>query len=637
MRRIVVMLVASFSALAATEASGEPVTYVSSLEEEVEVLARRLPRDLASTGASVTVIGPERLAERRDDFAAAAAAAAPGTYVAGGAPGTATSLFLRGAGSNQSVVLLDGVRVNDPTIGGQFNFFDLGLGNIERVEVLRGAASSLYGSDAAGGVVNFVTRTGRGAPRFAASAEGGSYGHYATSVSSTGAAGDFDWSFDGGRTRWGNDLPHSEFASNAVAGNAGYSPAEGTRVRVRGRFTDSRTEEPWDFPSGPQIPEDDNLDRTREQWLLAAGVAQDLPGGFVAAVDLSVFRTSSLLDNGPDAPGLPQELRSRSIAEVETATLTVRREAIEVAEWCALDLLGGGEAEDEDSENRVNSSFGPSPPVDRTVRNRAAFLLAEATLFADLVVSAGVRRDHSSFFGGETTGSGSVLWRLAGGTRLRANAGQAFRGPTPVEFDDPWVGNADLEPEESTAFDVGVEQEMLDGALLAGVTLFRLRTKDLIAYDGTSMRLENVKRARVRGIETEVVARPREDLSARVFVTLQDPEDLSAAPGEEDRLAGRPRWYGGAEVAWRRDPVTIALVADLSGDHPDHGTRDPGGHRRDRPGERVLLALRGSGEVADGVTLLARIENLLDDEWYPTEYSPAGLGIGVYVGVRVEF
>ena len=132
-------------------ADGEETPVASALQQEIVITAARMEQEMGRTGPTVSLVGRDEFEKRGVRIAAKGIAVVPGAYVnMGGPPGSPTSLFLRGAGSNQTIVYVDGVQANDPTIGGQFNFFDLTVDNVERIEVLRGSASTLYGSDAIG-------------------------------------------------------------------------------------------------------------------------------------------------------------------------------------------------------------------------------------------------------------------------------------------------------------------------------------------------------------------------------------------------------------------------------------------------------------------------------------------------------
>lgn len=602
---------------------------VATVAPEVVVTGTGLPRDEKSTGATVTVLTAGELDERQIERASEALRIVPGAFLSQGGPaGAPASLFLRGAGSNQTVVVVDGVQVNDPTIGGQFNFYDLGLANVERIEVLRGAASTFYGSDALGGVVNIVTRRGEGPLRHRLLLEGGSFGHVRGSLSAGADFGAFDFSAALTRDRWRNELPNQEYHATTFAGSVGFEPAEGTRIELRGRAFESMARDPWDFPFGAQIERDPNIRRDRRTGLAALTVRQDVGERVTVTLTGSIFDVESHLRNGPDSPGAPDELVSDSDAQVRTGRLSATVRLPEPGEWLASRVVLGGEYEDEISVNSSRSSFGAGPAIDRTVRDRAAFVLAETDWFDRVTLSGGLRRTRNSFFGWRTTASASALVRVdETGSIVRANYGEGFRAPTPVEFDDPYVGNADLGPEKSVSVDFGVEQSLLDGDVAFAATWFRLRGRDFIVYDPDTYRLENRAGIDVRGVEIDATVRPHPNVSVRGWLTVQDADDLP----------GRPERFGGADVTWRIDPVTLGLSVVASDDSPSTGKITPEGRHRDHPGRKLLLGLRAEWWPTDGLRLFARVENLLDDRYYDDEAAPDGRGRGFYAGFQLDF
>ncbi len=608
------------------------------LSREILVTATRIEREARETGATVSVVTREEFEARQARRAVEALRSVPGAYVsAGGPPGSPSSLFLRGAASNQAVVLVDGVKVNDPTLGGQFNFFDLGLLGVSRIEVLKGGASTLYGSEAIGGVVNVVGVRFRGRPRGRVRGEGGSHGHYLFEAAGGGTFGAFDLGGGVSRSRWRNDRPDNGFLRDTWVGRIGCRVSDGLYAWGTVRTIEARVQDPWDFPFGAQIPRDGNLRRRRNTTLGSLGLTHDVSEEFRWTVRGSILDVNSLLRNGPDRAGDPDELRSRAEAQVRTVTCTGTFSPGNLPGGVEVTVLLGFEYEDEISENRVASPFGESE-LDRTVRNRAAFVLAQAEIPERVTVSGGLRRDRNSFFGYETTASASLLCRAGSvGPRLRANYGEGFRAPEPIEFDDPFVGNPGLSPEASTSLDVGLSQDLLEGAVELAVTWFQLRTTDLIAYSPETFRLENFRKTRTRGVEGSVRVRPAEGWHLRAYATVQNPRDLSARAGEESRLPGRPRSFGGGEIGFEGGGLTALLTLDFSGDFPAAGRVTPDGRRRDHPGRKLLLALAASLALSERATLFARVENLLDDAWYDSDLAPDGLGRGFHLGLEVRF
>ena len=389
---------------------------------------------------------------------------------------------------------------------------------------------------------------------------------------------------------------------------------------------------------GARIEEDENIVRERATLITSARVTQDLSDLFSWSATASYFSVDSDLTDGPDKRGDPLELLSKSEADVITLTGTGTLHFEELTAWLGSRVLVGYEYESQRSQNEVLTAFGPSPPLDDTVRNNAVFGIVEFAMWERLFLSGGLRRDDNSFFGAETTASASAAYHLTETeTILRGNYGEGFRAPTPIEFADPFIGNPDLTPEQSRSFDLGVEQPLLDGALTLSATWFTLETRDMIAWSPTSGILENIDRARVRGWEFGLTAQASENVEVRAYWTVQDPRNRSAPKGADDRLPGRPKYFGGGEVRYVRPDWYAGFEVYASGDYPASGKISPDGDLRAHPGRKLLFALRGGWQASEVLRVTGRIENVFADEYYDVEASPDGLGFGAYLGVVLTF
>ena len=316
-------------------------------------------------------------------------------------------------------------------------------------------------------------------------------------------------------------------------------------------------------------------------------------------------------------------------------------------------MTAGGEAVHQDSRSRSRSpDFGA--PTSSTVvqedatRTESTFVLAELALpdagpLARPVVTAGVRHDDHSEAGGESSPhAGARADVAATGTTLRASYGEGFRAPKPSELFDPFVGAADLQAETSRSLDAGVRQPLLDGALVAEVTWFRLEVEDLIAFDAAATSpsrpfgaLRNLRRTRTEGTEWALAWDAGAGFTVRGAYTRQRPEDLET--GRD--LPNRSRSFGSLGVTWENGPLELGLHAVLAARSHDQGGEHVYPEPRERrvPGRLRLVDLTARWRANESLTLFARIENLLDDDHVAAPFAPAGPPLGAYVGAQWDF
>ena len=479
----------------------------------VVVTATSTPIALGRVPASVTVLDGATLRAEGLTHAADALRQVPGmAVVQSGSFGAPTSLFTRGAQSNYTKVLVDGVPVNDP--GGALDLGLLTLDDVERIEIVRGPASVLYGSDAVAGVVQIFTRHGAARPRGSVSARGGSYGTYDVDASAELPlrGGSFGLG-EGHHSSNGIYAFNSRYRNDVGNATLAYSPWSGARLTGTGRYTDAVAHFPTDFTGAPVDP---NAYRTEKRTLLGAALEQRF-----SRARATLGLTSNLANDASIDP--PNE--SGDVGSV-LATRTSRQAAdlrVAVPLPSAVTLTAGGTAE---------RQHQASPDYDR--RNAATYV--ELVRSAGLTTATlGARLDHSGTFGDFGTYRVSASRVLPAAFRARATVGTAFREPSFFEsFDTPFsVANPDLRPEHTTSWEAGLEHEIGGGAATLGATYFHQRFVDLIDYrfDGTNparSRYENIALARAAGTEAELRVAPVRGVSGDASYTWLDTKVLRA-------------------------------------------------------------------------------------------------------------
>lgn len=609
---------------AAAAPDGAPIGTVA---EEIVVSASHVAVERERVGSSVTVIGRGEIERRRAVTVGELLATVPGVAVVrSGGRGGSTSVFLRGASSSHTLVLVDGVRVNS-TGSGAFDWADLTTDGVERIEVLRGPQSAIYGSEALGGVVSIVSRRGAAGLDGSVAAEAGSrdWRRLAARVAGGGAA--WDWSVAASRTET-DGISHARVSLDpAASGGRERDPWENATVaaslgRAWGDDGDVRLSVRWfdamagldafDFFAG--LIDDPNFRQERRGVVGSLAVEKRLSPRWTQRFRVGVAdEETRTLD--PD----PQPDFHRSAFFGTTADAEV-----------AADLdLGGG--------HTLSAGY----VFERRRGEQVAAFDARADLHAvyvedrfawrGLSLALGARHDDHSAFGGETTFRGTASWRLgapggAASTRLHASVGSGFKAPTFVDLHFPFFGNPDLLAETSESAELGVERSWRGGRLVADLTGFAARYDDLITFDTRTLLAANLARAEVAGLEAALDWRPRDAWGLAAAYTLTDSEDQ--ATGE--LLPRRPRHAASLRLDLAPAPrwtatATLVAVAD----------------RVDSDGRRLADTQRLDATVDYAWTprlgAWLRAENLLDEDGEEVgAYAVPGttVAVGARYGVR---
>jgi vitamin B12 transporter len=604
------------AAAAAQDSVAPPAEPAAVVEEEIVVSAslRELPR--VRSGSAVTVITREQLEQREEVSVLELLRQVPGLAVVttGGAGGQA-SVFIRGANSSHTLVLVDGVRVNSPA-GGAFDWADLTTDDVERIEVLRGAQSALYGSEAIGGVISIVSRRGGAVGRATGGAEAGSHGFWRLRADAGGGSGAWDWRVAASRQESDGVSSASEAAGNreedpwenlTLAAGVGRSlPGDGS-VRVDLRYVDAATAlDGFDFVAGPV--DDLGYDQDREQ--LVAAVAVDVPISTRWRQKLRVGRAEERLEASNEDPAL-------SFLESLTETTITSVDLVADVDLSSRDSFSVGASwEQRDGESPLNFS--------ETVDIGSLYAEHRFAWGDGFFLNLGLRHDDHSVYGGETTYRAAASYLLpATATRLHGSWGTGFKAPTFVDLYFPFYGNPDLAPETSRGFDLGVEQPLADDWRL-DLTYFQSDFDDLIVFDLATFLAGNVAEAKVKGFELTARWQPVARFSTDASYTHTDSEDL--ATGRP--LGRRPEHRYTLALRWA--PIA-RLDATLSYEGVRRRFEGSGAAMDDYDRVDATLGYR----FASGWKAFARARNLFDEE-YEEVLGYTTPGIEVAVGFQVS-
>jgi vitamin B12 transporter len=614
--------------------------------EDIVVTANRIQQQASRVGDSVTVISAKEQRRSQKTAVSDLLAMTPGVTMSrnGGLGGT-TSLRIRGAETDQTVVLIDGVKLNDPSqASGGFNFANLIATEYSHIEVLRGPQSTLWGSQAIGGVVNIVTPVPEGPLAGSISAEGGT--HETAFVRAYAQAGGerFAWRLGGnyltsdGISTFDRDLGGRESDGYRNVGfNARgiFHISDNVSAEVRSTWSDGRSDIdgfPAPFFSFSDVPEY----AITEELVSYAGLNFSAFGGrFENRVGFAYTDTDRHnTDNSLEVPTtFDANGRNERWEYQGTLRLTDR-----------LTGIIGLESERSELTSASPTEFDPNPvPVSDEVQIDSLYAQLTATPFDALTVSAGVRRDDHDTFGSYTTNRASVAWAVAADTILRASYGEGFKAPTLFQLYSQY-GNVSLDPEEADSWDAGVEQRFFDQKLTLSATYFNRDTSNMIDFvscfgESTPDCLvrpdgyyENVQRNNAEGVELAMAAQLTERLALSANYTNMETKNTARGTANFGRsLARRPNETANAQLSY---DWAIGLSTAVAVQHSGRSF-DTASNAFVLDGY-TLFDLRASYAVTDSLEVYGRIENAFDED-YETSRRYGVLGRTFYGGIRQSF
>ncbi|HEX8056126.1 MAG TPA: TonB-dependent receptor [Novosphingobium sp.] len=612
------------------------------------VTATRFAIPVDQVPASVTVLDKAAIDRSQDIGVTELLLRTPGISVSrNGGYGTATSLRIRGAESDQTVVVIDGVKLNDPSsTGGGYNFANLLVGDASRIEVLRGPQSILWGSQAIGGVVNVVTAMPTKALEGSFDIEAGSRETVSARAAIGGKTGPLAWRVGGqafttdGISAISPAFGGKEADGNTnrnVSGRAVLELAQGVSVDLRGYYAKSRVE--IDSTTA------DSLDYSlNKEFVGYAGLNFDLlDGRFRNRVAYAYTDTDRDSFN-------PTRARPQSFDAAGKNRRFEYQGSFAIAEgWT---LLAG--AENERSRFRsVSPAASLATPVPAPTRGEVEITSVYGQIAAEpiagLTLNAGLRYDDHDRYGGKTLFAAGGVWRLPTGTLLRASYGEGFKAPTLYQLFSEF-GNAALDPEQAKGWEAGAEQRLFEGKLAFGASYFERKTTGQIIFNSctststvplcfvpgstTTRRTgyySNVAKAEAHGIEAQAsLTLGSLNLDGNYSWTVSDDRSPGTATFGK-WLPRRPRNEANGSISydWAFGLTTGAAVR-WSGKSYDNAANTT------LLAAYTLVDLRAEYKLSDAVRLFARAENLFDEQ-YMTIYRYGTLGRSIYAGIRGRF
>jgi vitamin B12 transporter len=616
------------SALAAPSADTE------SQPETLVVTATRIPTPELEVASSITVISADEIAAQQIRTLPELLKSVPGlNVVQTGGPGGQTSVFIRGTNSNHTKVLVDGIDVSDPSnSGGAFDLGQFLTQDIQSVEILRGPQSGLYGSDAIGGVINIVTKSGSGPAQFNAGIEAGSFNTFNQAGSVSGSLEQFHYAaniehFHAGATPVTpldllapGQQRIDDYDDNFTASTKlGFDVTEQFDLGLVARYTDAHlriTGENFDNFPAPATPDSTQSENNTVQyytrasghWVTANGSFQQTLGAAYSNIKSSDFS--------------PEAARSDLFGE---RTKFDWQGILRLAANQEL-VLGAEHQRDEISE-----------PLSASTSIDSGYTELQSSFGERIFDTISVRYDDSDRFGAKVTYRFAPVYLIKEtGTKLKASVGTGFKAPTLAEMfqnfpDFGFFGNPNLKPESSLGWDLGFEQALMNDALRFGVTYFHNNIKNLIAENVDFTSDTNIGRALTDGVESFVAYQPNPVLTFRLDYTYTQATDEIL----QLELLRRPKNKGSLNAAWQASSRLLLNATLLSVSSWVDGNRDFSIPRLNAPGY-TTVDVAGSFELTSHWALIARATNLLNRHYQ----NPDGFDqptLGAYAGVKTKF
>ncbi len=642
-----VFLIFMFSA--ATIAQGRQADSLKTYElSNVVVTATRTATPVYELASSVSLIDSTQIKNSHKFNIYELLQSQPGINISQqGAPGAFTQVYIRGADPSQTQVLIDGIdmnMVNDPS--NTYDFADLSTDNVDRIEIIRGPQSTLYGSDALAGVINIITKKGSGKPKFTLSTEGGSFNTYKAGLGLSGSLNKMNYSigiskfktngFSAADKKFGNTEKDGTDNYNTSA-RIGYEISNNFNLDFFGRFTKAKT----------------SLDQT-------GGIFGDDPT-YIYNLEEGVYKLEGNLKlfdgvwNQKFGISFSRNLRKYKfdITQNNPAESSSNYDGKRLRfDWqnnfklYPDNILTFGIETENESANSYYYyynvlSASPLPAISefpkQNIQTTGIYLEDQIKVNNSFFGSIGARYDKHEKFGSVVTfriAPAYVFWST--GTKIKATYGTGFKAPSLFYLFDPAYGNPDLSPEKSKGWDAGIEQYLFSYSATAGVTYFQNTFTDLFGFD-SNFKTININKSETKGVEVYLQAKPSTDIIINANYTYTDSKDLSPRSTDENLpLLRRPKHKAAISMDYG---FTKSLNAGVEAIFV--------GKREDKdfstyPTTRItldnytLLNASITYRVNDLVQFYSRLVNILNSS-YEEIYGYGTAGRSGYIGLKISF
>jgi vitamin B12 transporter len=601
--------------------------------QSIVVTATRIPTPELQIASSVTVVTAAEIAARQIRTLPDLLKEVPGlNVVQSGGPGGLTSVFMRGTNSNHTKVFIDGIDVSDPSnSNASFDFGQLLTQDIQRVEVLRGPQSGLYGSDAVGGVINVITKSGNGPAQFNAAIEAGSFDTFNQTAGVSGSADQFHYAANFQHFHTGStpvtpsdylqpgQARINDYGDNLTGSTKlGFDVTDTFDLGLVARYTDSHLRFTGDnFDFFPTIPDTAQSDSNTKQYYTRATAHLVSFGGAFDQTFGAAYSNIKTYDFSPDGPS-------------ETDNFGARVKF----DWQGIVTLPANEKLVLGAEHQHDSI---TTPISASTNINSGYVELQSNFFDSFYDTLAVRYDDNDRFGSKVTYRFAPEYLIADtGTKIKASIGTGFKAPTLSQLfqsfpDFFFFANPNLRPETDLGWDAGFEQPLFHNSLRFGMTYFRINIKDLIEDNADFTSTTNIGRARTDGVESFVAYQPISTLTFRFDYTYTQATDQTT----QLELLRRPKNKESLNTNWQATDRLSLNATVLSVSSWVDTNRDGSIPRLNAPGY-TTVDLAAAYDLSSHWTLTGRVTNLLNRHYQnPDAFDQPTLG--AFAGVKAKF
>lgn len=609
--------------------------------EKIVITATRTAEPIEQIGSSVSIITEENIKKRGKKTVLEVLRDVPGLDVVQvGKFGGETSIFLRGAKSEHTLVMIDGIEMNDPMSPGRsFDFAHLTIDNVERIEIIRGPQSTLYGSDAIGGVINIITKKGVGKPKFYISSEGGSHETFHELAEISGGTEKVNYSLSasridsGGISQAADGSEKDGYQNTTFSTRLGFNIFDESELSFVLRYIDTKTDlDDWAYGVGPK--DDPNYVIKTRTLAFKTEFEQLLTDWWEHKLNFSLLDFERTYKDEPDDVD-PTSFHSWYDGDTKKVSW---QHNFFIAE---VDTVTASFEYEEEKGKSERTGLWPSKFEKRTADNKGYYLQNQLRLWEKLFITVGIRLDDHEKFGSDTNYRVSSAWLIEKTrTKFKGNWGTGFKAPSLYQLYAPAIpaylflgGNPDLNPEESESYDFGVEQKIWEDRISFEITYFHNDFDDMIDYytdpSTSQSTYRNIAKAETEGIEVGISVEPIENLRIGVNYTYIDTEDKSTGlellRRPEDKCKFNINYSFLKRANVNLDVIYVGRREDIDSSY----------NRITQP-SYTKVDLATTYDLTEHFQIFGRIENLFDKD-YQEVYEYVTPGISFYGGVKATF